>query len=376
MNWENIDTSARRIAARAVCRLFGEEINVEGQEEGLFRELTETSLFEEEMRRRSRYNAGKAFRKAKGRRRLHPVRWYGAAACALVMALGGWWLLRTGQSADGGALVGEYGIHGSRQICLQLSDGKRVALCSEDTLQLQEQDKTIEVRGGEIAYSGERKADSWEEVWNTLTVPKGAEFRIKLSDGTVVHLNADSRLQYPMLFSGKERRVRLQGEAWFEVAKSAEIPFYVMAEDLEIRVYGTSFNVNTHGMRAVQTVLTEGEVGVRSLRSGKEVRMVPGQLAEYGRSDRELRIREVNVRQYTAWKEGYFYFDDRSLEEMMDELARWYDMEIVYQSNHGKMLHFSGYVQRYKDVRRILATLTEAVGIRFKVTGNRIIINN
>ena len=342
----------------------------------MFRELTETSLFEEEMRRRSRYNAGKAFRKAKGQRRLHPVRWYGAAACALVMALGGWWLLRTGQSADGGALVGEYGIHGSRQICLQLSDGKRVALCSEDTLQLQEQDKTIEVRGGEIAYSGERKADSWEEVWNTLTVPKGAEFRIKLSDGTVVHLNADSRLQYPMLFSGKERRVRLQGEAWFEVAKSAEIPFYVMAEDLEIRVYGTSFNVNTHGMQAVQTVLTEGEVGVRSLRSGKEVRMVPGQLAEYGRSDRELRIREVNVRQYTAWKEGYFYFDDRSLEEMMDELARWYDMEIVYQSNHGKMLHFSGYVQRYKDVRRILATLTEAVGIRFKVTGNRIIINN
>ncbi len=103
---------------------------------------------------------------------------------------------------------------------------------------------------------------------------------------------------------------------------------------------------------------------------------MPGQLAEYGRSDRELRIREVNVRQYTAWKEGYFYFDDRSLEEMMDELARWYDMEIVYQSNHGKMLHFSGYVQRYKDVRRILATLTEAVGIRFKVTGNRIIINN
>ena len=138
----------------------------------------------------------------------------------------------------------------------------------------------------------------------------------------------------PDVISGKERRVRLQGEAWFEVAKSAEIPFYVMAEDLEIRVYGTSFNVNTHGMRAVQTVLTEGEVGVRSLRSGKEVRMVPGQLAEYGRSDRELRIREVNVRQYTAWKEGYFYFDDRSLEEMMDELARWYDMEIVYQSNH------------------------------------------
>lgn len=376
MNWENIDTSARRMAARAVCRLFGEEGNVEGQEEGLFRELTETPLFEEEMRRRSRYDAGKAFRKAKRRKRLHPVRWYGAAACALAMGLGGWWLLRTELPADDDALVEEYGIHGSRQICLQLSDGKRIALFSEDTLQLQEQDKTIEVRGGEIAYSGERKAGSREEVWNTLTVPKGAEFRLKLSDGTIVHLNADSRLQYPAIFTGKERRVRLQGEAWFEVAKNAEIPFYVVAGELEIRVYGTSFNVNTHGRKAVQTVLVEGSVGVRSLLAAGEVRIQPGQLAEYGRSDRAIRVREVNTRQYTAWKEGYFYFDDKTLEELMGELARWYDMEIVYQSNHGRMLHFSGYVQRYKDVRRILATLTEAVGIRFKVTGNRIIINN
>lgn len=373
MNWENINVSAKRIAARAVCRLAAER--PEEREEGFVRELTETPLLEEEMKRRGRYDAGKAFRRARGRMRRHWVRWFGATACMLAMVAGGWWLLRTGQPAGTGALPVAHGIHGNGQICLQLSDGQRVALGCEDTLQLREQDKTIEVRGGEITYTGDPKAGDREEVLNTLTVPKGAEFRIRLADGTVVHLNADSRLQYPTFFSGKERRVRLQGEAWFEVAKNAEIPFYVMAEDVEIRVYGTSFNVNTHGMRTVQTVLTEGEVGVRALRTGEEVRMRPGQLAEYGRSGREIQLREVNVRQYTAWKEGYFYFDDQPLEEMMNELGRWYDMEIIYRSDGGRMLHFSGYVQRYKDVRRILATLTEAVGLRFEVSGNRITVD-
>lgn len=375
MNWENIDVLAKRTAVRLLCRLAEEDgKEAEGEQDGLLQELTETRLFAEEMRRRSRYDAAKAFRRAQGRKRRRLVRWIGAAACSLAVVAGSVWLFRAGEPDESEMLQMAHGIHGNREVCLELGDGKRVALGEQDTLQLRDRGKTIDVRGGEIAYA-EGTGGARKETMNTLTVPKGAEFRIKLSDGTLVHLNADSRLQYPAAFSGKERRVRLQGEAWFEVAKNAEVPFYVMADELEIRVYGTSFNVNTHGMKTVQTVLVEGSVGVRSLLVAGEVRMQPGQLAEYGRSEREIRVREVNTRQYTAWKEGYFYFDDKTLEEIMGELSRWYDMEIVYGSERGRMLHFSGYVPRYKDVRRILATLTESVGIRFEVTENRITVD-
>ncbi|MDE7073975.1 MAG: FecR domain-containing protein [Odoribacter sp.] len=375
MDWEEINGCAKKTAVRAVYRLSEEEGKHPEAADGLLQEMTETPLLHEEKERRKRYDSIKAFRRAWWKNKKRIIRRSSTVACSLAMLAGGLWFLLHAPAPETGTPVAEYGIHGNGQVILQLSDGRHVALGNDDTLQLWEQEKPVEVRGGAIAYSGDPETREQKTIQNVLSVPKGAEFQVQLSDGTLVHLNADSELKYPPVFAGKERRVYLKGEAWFEVAKNPETPFYVVAEDMEIRVYGTSFNVNTHDAQAIRTVLAEGHIGVRSLRTGGETQVVPGQLAEYGRKDRSIRLREVNVRQYTAWKDGCFYFDDKTLEEIMGELSRWYDMEIVYRSMQKEPMHFSGYLPRYKDVRKVLSTLTESVGLCFEVVEQKIIVD-
>lgn len=378
MDWKDIDDLARRTVVNMANRLSREDEGQEREnEDRIVRELTTPRVFEEEIRRRGKYDGNKAFRQVLAKRRRRVIGRISAVACSLLLVMCGAWLF-LGESRQGAEQVPVvYGVHGDQQVILQLSWGERVALGGKDTMRLREKDKAIEVKGGVIAYTPEETKTSGkrENLYNTLFVPRGGEFRVELSDGSVVHLNADSELRYPLAFAGDERRVYLKGEAWFEVAKDEEIPFYVVADNVQVRVYGTSFNVNTHGVKAVQTVLVEGSIGIQSLASSREVRVQPGQLAEYNRADGEIRVREVDVRQYTAWREGVFYFNDKTLEDIMGELSRWYDMEVVYVSDRGKELHFSGFLKRYEDVRKILATVTESTGIKFDIVKNRIIVN-
>ncbi|OUN62314.1 MULTISPECIES: FecR family protein [unclassified Butyricimonas] len=373
MNWENIDDSAKRMMIRVVAILTGEK--EEGEDKSV-RDFIEARMFEEEMERRGKYDGRKAFRQIQKRRRRSIVWKVSAVACGFLLLCGISLLFWEKQPSAVGDLNEAYGIHEDRQVVLQLSGGRQVVLGGTDSLQLQEKDKSIEVNNGLIAYHhGDVKSDGPENLYNTLLVPKGGEFRVKLSDGTIVHLNADSELKYPLTFSRKERRVYLKGEAWFEVAKDQECPFYVTTDDIQVRVYGTEFNVNTHGVNEVQTVLVEGSIGIRSLHSTGEVRVLPGQLAEYSRKDQEIRLKEVDVRQYTAWREGFFYFNDETLEDIVDELARWYDMEVFFRSGNAKELHFSGFLKRYEDVRKILRTVTESTGVKFDVSGKTIVVN-
>lgn len=373
MEWEEIDNQARQMAVQAIRQLTGEETKQEEESDEILRKMMTTRLFTEERSRRNKYDGNKAFRKMQRKKKLYFIRRIGAIACSFFLILGSIWFFTTERHSHTNDPLPIYGIHDRQQIFLQLSDGQRIALSSKDTMRLWEANHSIEVHNGKITYTG--GPDQTEERQNTLSVPPGGEFQIRLADGTLVHLNADSELSYPLAFSSKERRVHLRGEAWFEVAKNSDLPFYVVAEDVEIHVYGTSFNVNTHGRKTIQTVLAEGHIGIRSLDTAEEIEVRPGQLAEYGRIDRTIRLREVNVRQYTAWKDGFFYFDDKTLEEIMEELARWYDMEIDYRSERGRTLRFSGHLQRYKDVRKILAIVTESVGIRFHVTGKQIVVD-
>lgn len=359
---------------RLVAKLTGERAE---QEDDVVRELLESGRIEEEMRRRGKYDGKKAFRRMMGRRRKSFVLRVSAVACGLLILGGISWFFWMNQPTGKEETEVVYGVHGNQQVVLQLSGGERVTLGEKDSLLLREKDKAIEVSGGVIAYHQNKvRAGGQEGLYNTLFVPRGGEFRVKLSDGTVVHLNADSELRYPVAFSERERGVYLKGEAWFEVAKDQKRPFYVTADDVRVRVYGTSFNVNTHGAKVIQTVLVEGVIGIRSSGdNAPEVRVQPGQLAEYSRTDGEIRLKEVDVRQYTAWKEGIFYFDDKTLEDILGELSRWYDVEFEYGSDKAKELHFSGYLKRYDDVRKILATVTESTGVKFVVKGKTIVVN-
>ena len=223
----------------------------------------------------------------------------------------------------------------------------------------------IRIDSGKVVYSAQAVAQPGTVVYNTLSVPHGGEYRLLLADGTAVHLNAGSELRYPVAFAVAERKVYLKGEAWFEVAKDAERPFYVETDEVSIRVYGTAFNVNTHGLRATETILVEGEIGISGKGSTGERRM---------RHSGEITFREVDIRKYTAWKNGEFCFNDDTLEEILEELGRWYDVKVIFRSAGKKDIRFSGHLKRYENIQKILGAISESTGIVFHISDRMIIV--
>ncbi|HJA14122.1 MAG TPA: DUF4974 domain-containing protein [Candidatus Butyricimonas faecavium] len=210
---------------------------------------------------------------------------------------------------------------------------------------------------------------------NTLKIPRGGEFRLKLSDGTNVYLNSASELKYPVCFNEKERTVYLSGEAYFEVTEDLNRPFYVVTEEVQIRVYGTEFNVNTHQPGKVYTVLVDGKVGIKKRGVVEEVTMKPGQLASFDRKEGTIEVRDVDVRQYVVWKDGYFTFENESLEQILNTLSLWYDVDVFFQTESTKHLVFTGYMKRYNDISEILDAITDVVGVNFTINGKTIIVS-
>lgn len=374
MKWEEIDREAKRVALRITSELTEVETEkqADGEQETLVRELLDTDLLQAEAARRKKYDYQRAFRQIRNQKRRLLFRWMSGVAALIALALGGVILLwPEGRQAESVAVNDT----GKQQVTLLLSDGKSVSLGNADTLQLQDGSKIIEIQKGGINYAAQQNQEGETAVhYHTLTVPPGGEYQVILSDGTIIHLNAASKLKYPVVFSKEKREVELQGEAWFEVKQEAAHPFYVRADEVQIRVYGTQFNVNTYRLKTVETVLVEGCIGIKTTGMKKELQLHPGQLAEFERSTGMISLKEVDVRPYIAWKEGVFYFNDESLEEIMNELARWYDVEVFFYSGKARELHFSGHLERYEDIRRILSTITESTGVVFSITGKTIVV--
>ena len=242
----------------------------------------------------------------------------------------------------------------------------------------------IEVEKGVVIRQGGAKLEydslsilGQDEVlaMNTLKIPRGGEFRIKLSDGTTVYMNSASELKYPVRFDGNERKVYLSGEAYFEVTKDTERPFYVVTEDVQIRVYGTEFNVNTHHLGKIQTVLVNGKVGIKKRGATGETMMKPAELASFDREAGTFEVKEVNVRQYVVWKDGYFTFENESLEQIMNTLSLWYDVDVFFQAEAAKQLVFTGYMKRYDDISEILNAIMDVVGVNFTINGKSIVVS-
>ena len=173
----------------------------------------------------------------------------------------------------------------------------------------------------------------------SLTTPRGKDYHVKLSDGTEVWMNADSKLEFPEHFTGKQRKVKLQGEAYFQVAKNAAKPFVVETEYFNTTVLGTTFNVKAYSAKDANIVLIEGSVEVSV---GKNTKMLhPGQQALINPSG-TIALRSVDTYPYTQWREGFFYFENQSLFEIMQELGRWYNINIAFDDPQkmNTRLHF------------------------------------
>ena len=334
------------------------------EEYGIFREVDTTRAWE-------------TFRVKNGlRRQRRMTTWIKyAAVIALPLLIAGVWLLfpRGGERSIPVAQNTKI-VKREESPVLEVVGGGKVILEKE-------KDKMIEAgRGVEVQQSSGMLVYSDSVVseyvdTNVLRIPKGGEFKLQLADGTRVYLNSATDLRYPVAFTGPERRVYLKGEAYFEVAKDVEHPFIVVTDDVQVRVYGTSFNVNTLGADGVRTVLVEGKVGIRGQDLDREYVLKPNELAFYDRNSRDMKIETVDPDLYTLWRKGIFVFERETLENIMNTLSLWYDMEVFFQSESAKKLHFSGHMKRYEQIEDILHAITDATGVVFTINDRTVCVS-
>lgn len=224
----------------------------------------------------------------------------------------------------------------------------------------------------------------------SATTPRGGAYEITLPDGTRVWLNADSKLSFPSSFSGRERRVSLKGEAYFEVAKSylskvkddkpvkERIPFVVVTDQQEVTVLGTHFNVNSYeDETATKTTLLEGSVrvavsGTKNALLSSSCILKPGEQAI---NDGGIRTNKVDVEEVVAWKNGSTVFQDKTLESIMRELSRWYDITVVYSADAPRHEFFSGAVSRTRNISSVLERMQTTGSVKFRIEGRTVIVS-
>jgi len=268
---------------------------------------------------------------------------------------------------------------GSKKATLTLPDGEIIDLEAQEKGMLHVNGHTNiqKVRSGQIIYQAGQGADNNHNKqnklsYNELKTPKGGEYQITLLDGTRVWLNSASSLRFPSTFSGGKRQVILSGEAYFEVAKNAKMPFIVAVGKTEIKVLGTHFNVSGYSDDDITTTtLLEGAV---ELTNGKNEGILrPGQQAAISKTSGGIQISAGDLAQAMAWKNGYFRFDDQDIRGIMKEVSRWYDVEVEFRGKALNNKQFGGTFYRNKGIAELLSHLEQLDNnIHFKIIGRRI----
>ncbi|SIN68394.1 FecR family protein [Chitinophaga niabensis] len=264
---------------------------------------------------------------------------------------------------------------GKQGAILTLADGSQVVLDSLGNGVVAKQNgASIVLMNGQLAYDPAENA-SGEIVFNTISTPKGRQFQVTLPDGTRVWLNAASSLRYPTAFAGKEREVEITGEAYFEVAKNAQMPFMVSVNNKAgIQVLGTHFNVNAYkNENAIATTLLEGSVRVAQYgTTSGNVILQPGQQAQITGASGIKVIENANIDKVIAWKNGLFHFEGTSLAEIMRQLERWYDIEVVYEKGIPD-IEFEGEMTKDVSLNGLLVMLGKTE-LHFRIEGRKLIV--
>lgn len=219
---------------------------------------------------------------------------------------------------------------------------------------------------GDAASGGTRIAEM-----NTIQTPRGGEYQVVLADGTKVWLNSSSSLSYPTTFTGRDRQVQLKGEAYFEVAEDKNKPFKVSVGDMQVDVLGTHFDVMAYeDESAIKTTLLAGAVRVTKGSASRVLEV--GQEASMDRNSASLKVNDVDVEDAVAWKNGFFQFDGASIETVMRQLTRWYDVDVEYEGKTDK--HFRGTISRSENVSAVFKMLELTGAVHFTVEGKKIIV--
>jgi ferric-dicitrate binding protein FerR (iron transport regulator) len=265
---------------------------------------------------------------------------------------------------------------GRNQATLILNDGSVLDLGTSKELQLKEGDSDIKIEGTKLLYTI-NSAASKEIKYNTLSVPRGGEYFLELSDGTKVWLNSETTLRYPVQFVGNERRVELSGEAFFEVVRNENSPFLVESGEQIVKVLGTEFNISSvNENMLIYTTLVRGSVEVYLKTKPDERKMlVPKEQSFTITAENLISKRKVDPYQFTAWKEGRFVFEDQNLGEIMKTLSKWYNVDVVFAREDLRSIRFTGNLPRYSSFNEILTKIGKTNEVKFRIENRTIIIN-
>ncbi|NML22389.1 FecR family protein [Pseudoflavitalea sp. G-6-1-2] len=297
--------------------------------------------------------------------------WRAAAAAAILLSLAAAVYLYTGRNSS-------RQLAGTRQspamqiapgksgAILTLADGSQMVLDSLSNGPLTTQNgAAVSMDNGRLVYNADETTTP-EIVYNTMSTPRGRQFELTLPDGTHVWLNAASSIRYPTSFAGKERKVEIDGEAFFEVTRNAQQPFIVNARNkAEIEVLGTGFNVSAYANdKSLNTTLLNGSIRVNG------IIIKPGQQAQV--TDAVRVVDNADTDMVTAWQKGIFNFEGASLKEVMNQIERWYDIEVVYEKNVPAVM-FGGEMTRNMSLDGVLIAL-EKSGIHYRLEGRKLIV--
>jgi transmembrane sensor len=309
-----------------------------------------------------------------------------AASVLIFLSFGAYFLLHKNSTAE---RIAQNRIHdiapGGNKAVLSLANGKKIILTNAGNgLLAQEGNIAVsKTADGRVDYQARALPQmvGVETLYDTLSVPRGGQYQLKLADGSTVWLNAATSIRFPVSFTGSERKVELiYGEADFQVKHNSAMPFRVLAGGQTIEDVGTNFNINAYGDEpAVKTTLIEGSINVllpksASLSAKNGLMLKPGEQLAFQHITNTISIKDVDAEAVVDWKNGEFYFKNESLASIMRRVSRWYDVKVVYEDNQIKPITFSGSLPRFSSLSKVLEKLEGSGDVRFKIDGKRIIV--
>lgn len=341
-----------------------------------FKEFSDKNLWAEKQKKVRQYDVKEGWKAVLNKKKKHNRYWRSLQmAASIIILLGSFAIYRYAVSPSAP----------TRPIAEEIQPGKRTArlltasgeIVNLDTLRQTElQRSIIRNENGTLFFQSKDDRKERQQKYNCIEVPRGGEFELKLPDGTTVFLNSETRLRFPGCFiSGKERRVYLTGEAYFDVAPDSTSPFVVSTDYTSIKVLGTSFNVMAYPEQPQElTTLVNGSVllGIKS--TGEFVRLSPGEQGCYNLQHKTLSAHQVETGYFTSWKDGIFAFSEQPLGKVMETLSRWYLFDVVYLDKEIPTVVYTGKIARHASIQEVLHILELLDEVQFEIRGNRVIV--
>jgi transmembrane sensor len=307
---------------------------------------------------------------------------YRIAASLLLMAVVGYGAYQLWQPTETVASlpVQTDFVAGGDKAVLKLADGTQIELDEKGSTTIPQQGVAKVVsESGKLSYlASAASAREASPLYNSISTPRGGQYQLTLADGSKVWLNAASTLRFPAVFAGAERMVELTGEAYFEIAQNKKMPFKVrIPSGAEVEVLGTHFNVMAYAEeKTIKTTLLEGAVKISSATSPSPleragVRLSPNQQAQITQQGSLSIIKDYDVSEAVAWKNNKFIFKDTDLEAIMYQVARWYDVEVIFEDDV-RDLQFGGVISRKENASAVLQLLELTGAVNFEMEGRKI----